>query len=54
MTINRTVIQLTMSATDHDTAIIALCNDGTLWMLTKMDPKWTELPSIPAKSWQAP
>jgi hypothetical protein len=33
---------------DHDMAILALCDDGSLWLLPRRpDLKWERLPPIP-------
>ena len=38
---------VTAVVVDGDRAIIAACNDGTIWCLFRTSGEWQELPSIP-------
>jgi hypothetical protein len=45
---SRRVVQIAFDAVDAETsALIALCDDGSIWRLNAYDDYWTELPAIP-------
>ncbi len=47
-TASRRVVQIAFDAVDAETsALIALCDDGSMWCSATGSPEWTELPAIP-------
>jgi hypothetical protein len=45
---SRRVVQIAFDAVDAETsALIALCDDGSMWCSATGSPGWTELPAIP-------
>jgi hypothetical protein len=45
---SRRVVQIAFDAVDAETsALIALCDDGSMWCSATGSPEWTELPAIP-------
>lgn len=44
---NRKIIQISSGLTLHESVIVALCNDGTLWNISSNNPMWLQLPRIP-------
>ena len=46
---NRKIIQIaTVSGDPRE--VLALCDDGTLWVKAANDTEWTQLPTIPSKA----
>jgi len=45
---SRRVVQIAFDAVDAETsALIALCDDGSMWCSATGSPGWTELPAVP-------
>lgn len=44
----RTPIQISVSECECHTNVVALCNDGTMWIIDQAhDDEWEKLPDIP-------
>jgi hypothetical protein len=45
---SRRVVQIAFDAVDAETsALIALCDDGSMWCCATGSPEWAEVPAIP-------